>query len=115
MQQEKNNWKPVKSKTIISSINSVFKNNDIEKLSKTAYTFVMNLSGFIAHYDLHGFRYEYQNLNKFATNLQRICTEDEAKRLGQDLDFIEWYGKSYCQSEADTILGIKQIVDNWLK
>ena len=112
--QEKGNWKPVNSKTIIFNINRVFKYQDIDKLSKYTYSFVMNISGFIAHYDLYGFRNNYCNLDKFAQDLYNNCTPDYAYREGNDKDFIKWYGKDYCKSKEEAISGIREIAKNYL-
>ena len=34
---------------------------DISKLNNTGYKFIMGCSGFIAHYDLHGFKAHYND------------------------------------------------------
>jgi len=104
------NWKAINSQAIINNIESVFKNNDINKLNNPTYSFVANLSGFIAHYNLGGFQDNYRDLRSFAQNLLGACTKGEAYRLGEDRDFIKWYGVAYCQSEADAINGIRQVV-----
>jgi hypothetical protein len=54
---------------IIRSVKSVFVHDDIEKLTKPAYNFIMLSSGFIAHYDLYGFRMEYRDVYDLAKNL----------------------------------------------
>jgi hypothetical protein len=50
---------------ILASFHKVFKNNDIEHLTNSAYKFIMQSPGFIAHYDLYGFRCEYENVTQF--------------------------------------------------
>lgn len=60
---------PQNKNKIIKSIKLVFKNNDIGLLTKDAYRFVMNMDGFIAHYDIYGFKYHYQDLRLFAKDL----------------------------------------------
>ena len=54
---------------IIRSLNSVFKHRDINKLTNRAYKFVMLSSGFIAHYNLHGFRDHYWNVMLLAQTI----------------------------------------------
>ena len=108
--QKPGNWEPINSKAIISNINLVFKTNDIYKLNKSTYNFVMNLSGFIAHYNLAGFQCTYEDLRLFATDLIDACTEGTADREANDSDFNKWYGKAYCQSKADAINGIREVV-----
>jgi len=108
--QEAGNWKPVNSKAIISNIGQIFKTNDITELNKPTYEFVMNLSGFIAHYNLYGFQENYSDLRSFADDLLSACTEETADREANDSDFNRWYGHAYCQSKADAINGIREVV-----
>lgn len=56
---------------IVRSVKSVFVHDDINKLTKSAYNFIMLSSGFIAHYDLYGFRMEYRDVYALAENLIR--------------------------------------------
>jgi len=56
---------------IQNSIKRVIEKKDITLLTKDAYRFVHNISGFIAHYDIHGFMHEYQNVADFVQQLQR--------------------------------------------
>ena len=56
---------------ISRSVKSVFTHNDIDKLTKPAYNFIMLSIGFIAHYDLYGFREEYRDVQYFAEALIR--------------------------------------------
>jgi len=106
---EAGNWKPLNSKAIVNNIEQVFKNNDINKLNKPTYKFVMNLSGFIAHYDLYGFQNYYQDLREFAKDLLNSCSELDADYKLDD-DFIKWYGRAYCQSGKEAIDGIREVV-----
>ena len=108
--QQAGNWKPENSKAIIANVESVFKNNDITKLNKSTYQFVANLGGFIAHYDLYGFQGHYEDLRAFADNLLNACTKSTADREANDSDFNKWYGHAYCQSKADAINGIREVV-----
>lgn len=48
---------------IVSSIRKVFETNDINNLTNSAYKFLNLSSGFIAHYNLYGFRDAYANVN----------------------------------------------------
>jgi hypothetical protein len=63
---------PRQTDLIVSSIRKVFETNDINHLTKSAYDFLHLSSGFIAHYNLHGFRAEYDNVsllkNRLAAN-----------------------------------------------
>lgn len=51
-----------RQKTLI--VNNVVKAvNDITKLNKTGYNFLYLASGFIAHYDIHGFINQYERFS----------------------------------------------------
>lgn len=54
---------------IVSSIRKVFETNDINHLTKPAYNFLSLSSGFIAHYNLLGFRDAYANVNALKRQL----------------------------------------------
>jgi hypothetical protein len=54
---------------IVSSIRKVFETNDINHLSSSAYKFLNLSSGFIAHYNLYGFRDAYDNVNDLKAQL----------------------------------------------
>lgn len=56
-------------KQIVNSIKRVFAKNDIEALTKKAYNFIYLASGFIAHYDIYGFRGVYANPKDLAREL----------------------------------------------
>ena len=61
-----------RQKTII--INNIVKaTSDISKLNKQGYSFISNASGFIAHYNLHGFieHFEDYDLKRDILNNQR--------------------------------------------
>jgi len=112
--QEAGNWKPYQVPTLERSIAAVFRTGDIGKLDKYTYKFIVNNMGFIAHYDLHGFRCAYADLDEFRTTLQ---TSEYSRGLDYNLnwadsyegdrDFLKWYGPAYCQSVA---AGIRRIV-----
>ncbi len=44
---------------------------DIEKLNKTGYNWIMQAQGFIAHYDLWGFRVAYERSGSLARDIMR--------------------------------------------
>ena len=49
-------------KRIVNSFSKVFKTGEIDNLNKQAYDFINLSSGFIAHYNLFGFRDYYSNV-----------------------------------------------------
>jgi hypothetical protein len=111
--QEAGNWAPYNTKSIVDNVKLVFKTGDINKLNGTAYKFITLHMGFIAHYDLYGFRDSYQDLNQLAKTLQTSEYSDNsnhnlewANKCEADGDFSKWYGAAYNKSVANTIRGI---------
>jgi len=114
-QQEKGKWPPYNVRAIVNNVALVFKNRDISKLNNTAYKFISLHMGFIAHYDLYGFRSTYEDLEEFARNLQTSegygsgdydYNLQQADRQETDRQFNEWYGPAYNKSIAETIRGV---------
>jgi len=112
--QEDGNWKPYQLPPLERSIAAVFRTGDIGRLDKYTYKFIINNMGFIAHYDLYGFRSTYADLDEFRNCLQTSEYSGDpnynlnwADRYEVDRDFLKWYGPAYCQSVA---AGIRCIV-----
>lgn len=92
---------------IVSSLRNVFKTGDIEKLTNSAYKFVMLSSGFIAHYNLHGFRAEYSNVNDLRTAIlenQRNNQWNNFRPGERDYDYMmqkkDIYNRIVCVARA---------------
>lgn len=58
---------PRQVQLIVSSVRKVMQTGEIEYLTKAAYNYLYLASGFIAHYNLHGFRDYYSDVE----NLRR--------------------------------------------
>jgi hypothetical protein len=56
---------------ITSSVRNMMTSGDINKLTMAAYKFIMLSSGFIAHYNLLGFRDVYRNVADLKEDLLR--------------------------------------------
>lgn len=111
---EAGKWPACNVEALDQNIARVFFHEDIGKLSKPTYDFIIAHMGFIAHYDLRGFQGEYQDLDHFRTMLQTSeYSEDpnynlqQAQRQESDRDFNKWYGAAYCASVA---AGMRRIV-----
>ena len=50
---------------IVNSFHRVFSTGDINKLTHKAYRFINLSSGFIAHFNVHGFRENYRDVEYF--------------------------------------------------
>lgn len=111
--QTRGQWKPLNTKSIIASVERVFKTGDISKLTKVAYNHIIQHMSFIAHYDVNGFRAEYESPVRFA---QMLLTSEyslnpdhnwrQRDRYVQDKFFADNYGLPYCQSVADANRGV---------
>lgn len=111
--QEKGDWAPKNAKSIVASVQRVFKTGDISKLTKVAYQHITLNMGFIAHYNVHGFREHYADVTAFA---QMLLTSEMSMdpthnwqnrdRYVRDSFFTDSYGLPYCQSVADANEGI---------
>jgi len=55
---------PRQQTLIVNSVVRAIESGDIEHLTKSAYKFLYLCSGFIAHYDLYGFRSYYDDTEK---------------------------------------------------
>lgn len=108
--------KPYNVSAVLRNIESVFKNQNIYKLNKAGYNFLYLMSGFIAHYNLNGFKCVYKNLDlllqdiKEALPIEKDCAIrdiNDPKHNG--------YGLPYCQNELDIIVGLELIVKKYEK
>lgn len=110
--ETKNKWKPMPIKSILASVERVFKARDIDKLTGPAYKALMNMSGFIAHYDINGFKHRYQNTSELA---EAILNSMDAIRPNywREGHFVQNYGKEYCDSKADLYAGLATLAQKY--
>lgn len=66
---------------------------DITKLNRTGYKFLYLASGFIAHYNLHGFIDYYTDQNLAADILQNQAFNQWRNFSAADRDFYYYMGK----------------------
>lgn len=60
---------PRQQQLIVGSFRRVFATSDIEKLTTSAYRFIHLASGFIAHYNIVGFRDYYSNVSQLRAEI----------------------------------------------
>jgi hypothetical protein len=82
---------------IVSSIRKVFETNDINHLSSSAYKFLSLSSGFIAHYNLFGFRDAYANVH------------DLKRELAQNYNSNQWSNFRSGERDYDYMMQKKEI------
>ncbi len=114
---EQGNWPAYNVRAIAGNVERVFKCRNIDKLNGPAYKFIIGHMGFIAHYDINGFKSEYADLRDFAKKLQSgelTCDAGynlkNADRHERDADFAKWYGPAYNKSKANAMRGIVAVV-----
>jgi len=106
----KQNWKPINTRALLNNLNLVLKTGDINKLNKPTYTHISLMSGFIAHYDLHGFRGYYECTSDLIRDLANSADFRNPEREIRDPWFAKEYGKEYCQSKANFYNGVVTLI-----
>jgi hypothetical protein len=82
-----------RQKTLIVN-NIVRACGDIEKLNRTGYKFINLASGFIAHYDLYGFRAAYSASGALARDIMRYAHQNQWNNFhSSDPDYLYYMGK----------------------
>lgn len=76
---------------ILRSFKSVFKHKDISYLTKNAYDYIYLASGFIAHYNVHGFRAEYENVYMFAQRILNNRSNNQWSNFRPNEENYEYY------------------------
>ena len=101
--------KPYNSKAILNNIELVLKTGNIEKLNNPTYRFIMNMSGFIAHYDLYGFQATYADVSELGQEML-----DSVNAYTPEYDYyVESYGKAYADCTRATYEAIPAIVKKY--
>lgn len=109
MNKEQNKW-VLKTASILRSIERVFRTQEIDNLTTDAYKFVMNLSGFIAHYDVNGFRSYYHNVADLLSDLDCSLDVMQAERYIKDSFFAESVQSEYYASKYECLVAIKELI-----
>jgi hypothetical protein len=67
---------------------------DIEKLNRTGYKFIYLAQGFIAHYDLYGFRAAYSQSGSLAHDIMRNASINQWNNFhSSDVDYAYYMDK----------------------
>jgi len=95
---------------IVNSLKRVIKTKNIDHLTLDAYRFVMNISGFIAHYNIHGFKGEYENVADLIADLQRSSDILHSGRYIDDPFFGKGDQAEYYRTKAETLIEIADLI-----
>ena len=101
----------LKGDAIIENIDTVLKTRDIEKLSNTAYKFVMNISGFIAHYNLNGFKCSYRNVDDLESGIRESIDTREHNRYIDKGYFSECEQSEYYAEKSRILNHLKNVTN----
>ena len=106
--------KPYDVKNTLRNIELVFRYNDIDKLNKKGYDFLYLMSGFIAHFNIHGFKNAYRDLRDLLNNIESSLPieKDVAIRDIKDPNHNS-YGLPYCQSKLEIVEGLEKIIPTY--
>ena len=81
----------MKDKSLLRSFERCLKSKNLESMTKDLYEFFNQRCGFIAHYDIHGFRDAYQEPEEFLEFYEYLQEELEGdiKSAKWDSDFTD--------------------------
>ena len=104
-------WEKVNTKAIIRCLTRVFETGDINQLNEPTYKFVMNLSGFMAHYDLFRFRDTYHDLRNLIAHLEASLDIQNPNRYFTDKFFqSKPESADYYKSKTATLRAIRPLM-----
>lgn len=76
---------------IVASFRKVFQTGNIDHLTKSAYNFIYQASGFIAHYNLYGFREEYRDVSTLKRAISRNYGANQWRNFRPGDSSYEYY------------------------
>jgi len=103
-------WK-INEAGIIKSMDQVLKIGNIEKLTKDCYNFTMNVSGFIAHYNLYGFMDQYRNTADLIQDLKN--SSDIARPEYYMEEFFQRDQKEYYSAKSRILKAFGEMVKKY--
>lgn len=107
------NWDALPVKTVLKNVENIFKSRDISKMTKATYKTLYLMSGFIAHYDINGFKHHYSSVSDLARDILRSSDATDPDRYTRDKWFAESYGLLYCQSKAAMYSGLEMLATKY--
>jgi hypothetical protein len=101
---------PINSPAVTRNIALVLRTNDINKLSDTGYRFLSLLQGFIAHYDLNGFKDYYCDVATLVHDVSSSADVSDPERYIRDSFFAGGTDAAYYRSKFETLVGLRELV-----
>jgi len=107
-------FKAIKSDYVIRNVENIFKSKDIDKMTKATYDVLYLMSGFIAHYDIGGFKCHYSNTSDLARDILSSTDAHDPERYIRDSFFSDSYGMEYCDSKTKVYTGLRILAEKYL-
>ena len=95
---------------IIKNLELVFSTGDIGNLKPVAYEFLYLLSGFIAHYDINGFKHYYSSTDKLRSDILSSSDISNKNRYITDSFFCTGKNKDYYADKYRTLAELEQLL-----
>jgi hypothetical protein len=105
--------KPINVKSTLANIELVLKTCDISKLNATGYNFLYLMSGFIAHYDINGFKAYYEDVEQLLNDIADSYDFKNAERYIADGFFSKGKDQAYYQSKNDVLIGLRELKNKY--
>ena len=99
-------------KGILNSIKKVLATGDSSKLTKDAYDFLNLTSGFIAHYNINGFKDYYRDTNLLREDIARSLDLRDYDRYITDSYFSKGEQSSYYAQKANVYKQLTELIKN---
>lgn len=109
----KKEWQALPVDRVLRNIGDVFRTGDSSKMMKCSYDVINQMGGFIAHYDINGFRHEYSDVRSLSRDLLSSMDTQDPERYVRDQWFQDQYGLAYCQSKTDVYKGLKVLAEKY--
>jgi hypothetical protein len=97
-------------KGILNSIRKVLATGDSDKLTKDAYDFLYLTSGFIAHYNVNGFKHYYRDTELLRNDLKRSSDLQDYDRYVRDGYFSKGEQSAYYAQKANIYKELKSLL-----
>ena len=100
---------------IIRNIETILKTGDINKMTKDCYNLLMNMSGFIAHYDQSGFMSYYSDVEDLRADIMRSTDVRDYTRYTNDNYFSGGEQSEYYAAKSRIYSKLPALCDKYAK
>jgi len=111
-------YTPRQKSLIVNSFKRVFQTGNIDHLTTPAYKFIMLASGFIAHYNLHGFQDYYRDTSLLKQDILQNKNINQWRNFqpGEaDYEYYQAKAGIYNAIAQSAFPGLNESRENWLQ